>query len=191
MFLDQYLQGVFGLTKKESEDVRFLFEKRKIKRGGHIQTEGQVNRHLLILETGIIREYYLKDGKEVTKWISKSNSIIVDLSSFLSQGFSRFSLQALEDSELYCISFSSYLQLKEYIPDWSKIETQLITKCFTIVEQRLMQFLTLSAEQRYLEFFEQYKELFNEVPQQLIASMLGMSPETLSRFRAKHTISFS
>jgi len=67
----------------------------------------------------------------------------------------------------------------------------LITKCFTIVEQRLMQFLTLSAEQRYLEFFEQYKELFNEVPQQLIASMLGMSPETLSRFRAKHTISFS
>jgi hypothetical protein len=54
-----------------------------------------------------------------------------------------------------------------------------------------MQFLTLSAEQRYLEFFEQYKELFNEVPQQLIASMLGMSPETLSRFRAKHTISFS
>ena len=67
----------------------------------------------------------------------------------------------------------------------------MITKCFTIVEQRLMQFLTLSAEQRYLEFFEQYKELFNEVPQQLIASMLGMSPETLSRFRAKHTISFS
>ena len=191
MFLDQYLQGVFGLTKKESEDVRFLFEKRKIKKGGHIQTEGQVNRDLLILETGIIREYYLKDGKEVTKWISKSNSIIVDLSSFLSQGFSRFSLQVLEDSELYCISFSSYLQLKEYIPDWSKIETQLITKCFTIVEQRLMQFLTLSAEQRYLEFFEQYKELFNEVPQQLIASMLGMSPETLSRFRAKHTISFS
>lgn len=191
MFLDQYLQGVFGLTKKESEDVRFLFEKRKIKKGGYIQTEGQVNRDLFILETGIIREYYLKDGKEVTKWISKSNSIIVDLSSFLSQGFSRFLLQALEDSELYCISFSSYLQLKEYIPDWSKIETQLITKCFTIVEQRLMQFLTLSAEQRYLEFFEQYKELFNEVPQQLIASMLGMSPETLSRFRAKHTISFS
>ena len=134
MFLDQYLQGVFGLTKKESEDVRFLFEKRKIKKGGHIQTEGQVNRHLLILETGIIREYYLKDGKE---------------------------------------------------------DTKLITKCFIIVEQRLMQFLTLSAEQRYLEFFEQYKELFNEVSQQHIASMLGMSPETLSRFRAKHTISFS
>ena len=99
MFLDQYLQGVFGLTKKESEDVCSLFEKTKIKKGGHIQTEGQVNRDLFILETGIIREYYLKDGKEVTKWISKSNSIIVDLSSFLSEGFSRFSLQALEDSD--------------------------------------------------------------------------------------------
>jgi len=53
------------------------------------------------------------------------------------------------------------------------------------LEQRIFNFIALSAEERYLHYFEQQKDLFNQVPLQYIASVLGMSPETLSRIRNK------
>jgi hypothetical protein len=65
------------------------------------------------------------------------------------------------------------------------MEKQFITSCFVAIEDRIFQHLSLSAEERYDELFEQNKELFNHVPLQYIASMLGMTPETFSRIRSK------
>lgn len=186
MFLSQYLQHVFQLSASQCKHVLPLFEVKHLKKGEEFQTSGQLDHGLLIVESGIVREYFLDDGKEITKWISKSNGIIVDLATFLNQQPCRFSLQAIQETVIHRISYANYQLLTKHVPDWSKKETELIAKCFTIIEERLMQFLTQSAEERYQAFFSHQKELFNEVPQQHIAAMLGMSPETLSRLRAKH-----
>jgi len=94
-------------------------------------------------------------------------------------------MQALTDCELYAIGKDSYFALHDQIPLWTEIEKRFILKCFTIIENRVFSHLALSAEERYEIFFQQNKELFNQVPLQYIASMLGMTPETLSRIRNK------
>lgn len=60
-----------------------------------------------------------------------------------------------------------------------------MAKCFTMMEDRIFAHLSMTAEERYQLFFEQNKELFQQVPLQYIASMLGMTPETFSRVRKK------
>lgn len=184
-FLIEFLQNAFALNQHEASNAASLFEKRLYKKGALIQHEGHGQGHLFILQTGVIREFYVLDGKEITKWLSMPPSILVDLSSYFQQGKTRFSLQALQDTTVYQLTFLNYSRLKEFVPAWTMKETELIAKCFTTIEGRLMQFLSMTAEERYLAYFNENKKVFNEVPQQYIASLLGMSAETLSRMRAK------
>lgn len=71
------------------------------------------------------------------------------------------------------------------VPSWHELEKLFIAKCFTILENRIFSHLSMTAEERYNNFSEHNKELFNQVPLQYIASMLGMTPETFSRIRKK------
>ncbi len=71
------------------------------------------------------------------------------------------------------------------MPHWPELEKLFIAKCFLTLEDRIFGFLSLSAGQRYQQIFQHKKELFNQVPLHYLASMMGMSPETLSRIRNK------
>jgi CRP-like cAMP-binding protein len=77
--------------------------------------------------------------------------------------------------------------MKEFIPKWNELEKLFIINCFSTLEDRIFSHLAMSAEERYQFFFANNKELFNQVPLQYIASMLGMTPETFSRIRKRIT----
>ncbi len=77
--------------------------------------------------------------------------------------------------------------MESLVPKWQVLEKLFIAKCFTVMEDRIFAHLSMTAEERYVSFFEANKELFNQVPLQYIASMLGMTPETFSRIRNKMT----
>jgi CRP-like cAMP-binding protein len=73
------------------------------------------------------------------------------------------------------------------VPKWPEIEKTFIARCFTVLEDRVMTHLSLTAEERYEAFFQYNPELFNTAPSQYLASMLGMTPETFSRIRKKRS----
>jgi CRP-like cAMP-binding protein len=113
------------------------------------------------------------------------------LASFVFSQPSRWNIQALTDCELYVIDSNDYQNLGEIVPKWLELEKLFIAKCFTILEDRVLQHLAMSAEERYNQLFQFNKELFNIVPLQYLASMLGITPETLSRLRKKNSTSNS
>jgi CRP-like cAMP-binding protein len=125
------------------------------------------------------------EQKEVTQWISSKGYFVTDLASMVFDTPARWNIQALTDSELYTINKTDYNKIGTLIPQWHQIEKLFIAKCFTILEDRVFTHLSMTAEERYQLFFENNKELFNQVPLQYIASMLGMTPETFSRIRKK------
>jgi len=133
----------------------------------------------------LLRIYVKDQNKEVTQWISTAGYFVTDLSSLVFQNPARWTIQALSDVELYTISRNDYNCIGKLIPDWHQLEKLFIAKCFTMLEDRIFSHLSMSAEERYAFFFEHNKELFNQVPLQYIASMLGMTPETFSRIRKK------
>nr|WP_305051405.1 hypothetical protein [Elizabethkingia bruuniana] len=91
----------------------------------------------------------------------------------------------MTDVEIYTIRKNEYEKIKTIIPRWPELERLFIVRCFTTLEDRIFSHLSMTAEERYHFFFENNKELFNQVPLQYIASMLGMRPETFSRIRKK------
>lgn len=135
-----------------------------------------------------MRVYADIEEREVTQWISSKGYFITDLSSFVFGSPSRWSIQSLVDSEVYTISIEDYSRIGEVVLTWHYLEKLFIVKCFGAMEDRIFSHLSMSAEERYSFFFENNKELFNQVPLKYIASMLGMTPETFSRVRKRYLI---
>ena len=140
---------------------------------------------LSFVKSGILRMFLTVDGEEVTQCIPTKGHFSTDLSSFIFDTPSRWTIQALVETELYTITREDYKKIGNLVPKWNEFEKLFIVRCFTILEDRTVRHLSMTAEERYDFFFENNRELFNRVPLQFIASMLGMRPETFSRIRKK------
>ncbi len=183
--LQQYISTYFGITKDDMDKVASLFVESELKKGEYFTKVGRYCDKLSFVKSGFIRVFAETKDREVTQWISTKGYFITDLYSFVFKQRARWNIQALTDCQLYTIEKDNYARLKEILPMWPEMERQFIAGCFVLLEDRVFKHLSLSAEERYEQFFEDNKEIFNQVPLQYIASMLGMSPETLSRIRNK------
>jgi CRP-like cAMP-binding protein len=183
--LATYIRTFFGVSPDDVEKITSYFEKINLKKGEYFLRKGQLSDRMGFMQSGIVREFDLSEDREVTKWISTKGYFVVDISSFVFQNPSRWNIQALADSELYVISAADHRSITKVIPNWHELEKQFITKCFSTLEERVVSLISKSAKERYQHLFNFNKELFNTVPLQYLASMLGMTPETLSRLRRK------
>ena len=183
--LETYIQAYFGLTTDELASVSSLFKPVALVKGDYFLKTGRLSQRLGFVQSGILREFVIKGDKEITKWISTQGYFAVDLSSFVFHQKARWNIQALTDCELYVIGSEDYQKIKELVPRWAELETKFIAKCFAVLEDRILTHLSMTAEERYNQLFDFNKELFNLVPLQYLASMLGITAETLSRLRKK------
>ncbi|MBK9290046.1 MAG: Crp/Fnr family transcriptional regulator [Bacteroidetes bacterium] len=185
--LEKYIQTYFGVNKDDLTKISSFFKPVTLKKGDYFLKKGRHSDRLGFVQTGILREFVFIDNKEVTKWISTKGYFVVDLLSFMFEQPARWNIQALTDCELYVIDKNDHQKIAQIIPYWSELEKFFIGKCFTVLEDRVLQHISMTAEERYNQLFNFNKELFNQVPLQYLASMLGMAPETLSRLRKKKT----
>lgn len=183
--LEKYIHTYFSVTKEDLHSISSFFTLITLKKGDFFLKAGKASDRLGFVQSGILREFLLAEEKEVTKWISTKGYFAVDLSSFFFHQPARWHIQALTDCEMYVIDQNSYRQIGPLVPKWAELEKLFLAKCFTILEERLVTHLSMTAEQRYNQLFHFNKDLFNQVPLQHLASMLGMTPETLSRLRKK------
>lgn len=183
--LELYLKENFGLSPQDAGIVGQSFVPALLKKGEYFSHANSRCSKIAFLKSGYLRVFVRQHDKEITQWIATPNYFITDLASFVFQAPSRWEIQALEDCELFVMERSEYEQLYSRIPRWSEFERVFIARCFVFMEERILSLLSMSAEERYHQLFMQQKELFNKVPLQYLASMLGMSPETLSRLRKK------
>ena len=184
--LEQYIKSYFGILEiSDIKKVVSLFKLTTIKKGDFLLKTGRRCDKLCFVQSGLLRMFVTTEEKEVTQWISTKGYFSTDLSSFIFECTSRWTIQALVDTELYTITKDDYKNIQNIIPKWYELEKLFIVRCFTILEDRIFSHLSMTAEERYNHFFENNKELFNQVPLQYIASMLGMTPETFSRIRKK------
>ena len=181
--LEKYIQTYFGVSDSDLIKISSFFHLTTIKKGDFFLKAERYSDRLAFVQTGILREFLFVGDKEITKWISTKGYFAVDLSSFLFGKTARWNIQALTDCELYIIDKKEYQKIKQIIPTWAELEKLFLAKCFTLLEDRIVTQISMTAEERYNQLFQFNKELFNQVPLQYLASMLGMTPETLSRLR--------
>lgn len=185
--LKKHIIETFGFTESEFQQIKDFFKPKVILKGDYFLKEGQYVKQMGFVEKGILREFLYVNDKEVTKWFSASGYFAVDLSGFLFDQKSKVNYQAMTDVELLAISKENYNKISTRVSRWDKLEKMFLAKCFTVLENRVVSHLALNAEERYNQLFAFNPTLFNEVPLNQIASMLGMTAETLSRIRKKQT----
>jgi len=135
---------------------------------------------------GLFRYVYINDkGDEFTKAIITENNFISSYSAMVLSKPSYFSIEALENSQLLEISWSDFTQLQNNDIFWVKFLVRFIEKGYIIKEKRERDLLLLDAETRYKNFLTEFPGMDQRIRQGIIASYLGIQPETLSRIRRK------
>jgi len=186
--LETYLKTYFGVTTDELKLISSFFKTVALTKGEFFLKAGRLSDRLGFVQSGILREYVVQEDKEVTKWISTQGYFAVDLASFVFNQPARWNIQALSDCELSVICSDDYKKINQVVANWTELEKLFIASCFTVLEERILTHLSKTAEERYRQLFDYNRELFNLVPLQYLASMLGMTPETLSRLRKKSIV---
>ena len=183
--LENYINSYFGISNAQVNNLSTFFTRSTIEKGAYLVKKDKYCTQLSFLRSGYLRVFNDYGSKEITQWICSPGDFVTDLSSIIFQRASKWNIQALTECELYTISSEDYANIGKYVSQWDRIEKLFIAKCFLTLEDRVYSFLAMTAEERFQLMHQIKPELFNAVPLHYIASMLGMTPETLSRIRNK------
>jgi CRP-like cAMP-binding protein len=175
-----------SLTEAEAAFFNAQITVRKFRKGQFLVHEGAVDRSAYFVNQGSARAYYVdRDGHEHTIQLAVEGWWIGDLQSFILQQPALLNVEALEDSQILEIPNEKLQRLYEQVPKFERYFRILTQRAFAAFQQRMLQNLSMSAEERYLAFQAQYSKLELRLPQKLIASYLGMSPEFLSKIKKR------
>ncbi len=154
-----------------------------IKKGNFFIKPEAICREMAFINSGYMRVYDLANGKEVTIWIASKGKFITSLSSFVFDNPGYWYIQAVTDCELLTISKKDHEDLCKKHSEWLLFDNKLLANAYALLERNMFTQLHTTAQQRLEILFNEEPDLFNNVPLQYIASMLGITPESLSRLR--------
>lgn len=178
--------GSLGLSEKELQELANISQHKIIQKGNCFISEGQIPRKMAFVIKGLFRYVYThENGNEFTKNIIAENNFVSSYSAMICNTPSYFSVEALENSEILEIDYADWLDIKEKNPFWDSFLVQVLEKAFCIKEKRERELLLLDAEKRYEIFSAEFLNIENRVSQQIIASYLGIQPESFSRLKRK------
>jgi CRP-like cAMP-binding protein len=180
------------LTPSEAAFLLSLLELKTVAKKQFLLRPGEICRFDNFILKGCVKVcYHDEKGTECIIKFAPENWWVVDLDSFLNSKPAFYYIQAIEETEVYQLSRSNYDLLYKSIPQFQKFSNERWQNGFIALQQRIMQNLSLTAEERYQHFIHKYPGLEQRIPQKLIASYLGITPEFLSMLRKKWATQFS
>lgn len=180
----EHLQKILPADKIEK--LFSISQLETIKANEYFIREGETPRKFAFAFSGLFRYVYINEkGYEFTKGIIPENRFISSYSAMISNSPSHFFIEALEDAKILIIPYEKWLVLLETDTFWVKFLLGFIEKGFAVKEKRERDLLLLSAETRYQNFLKEYPNLEDRISQTIVASYLGIQPESLSRIRKK------
>lgn len=181
-----FIKSITTLPKKQEEKFINLISINRIEAGQNFIRAGQSPRTIGFVTEGLFRYYYTsKDGSEFTKGFFDRGTIISSYDAILENNPSHYTIEALEDATIEVVQYNKFRQLFSGDPCWNEFLVALLQKGYLAKVTRERELLLLDAEQRYRAFLKRYPNLQSRVKQHIIASYLGIAPESLSRIRKK------
>lgn len=160
------------------------FHPLEIAKGGYLLQAGEVAVHAAFVQQGLFRTFVLDgDGQEHILQFSLPGWWVGDLGSFSSGKPSKFHVEALEDSEVLQISRKGWDTILAEVPVFMRYQLLIMENNLVSTQNRFIESISTDARAKYENLLASFPDIFQRVPQYMIASYLGMSRETLSRVR--------
>ncbi|MEH0153305.1 Crp/Fnr family transcriptional regulator [Limibacter armeniacum] len=184
--LKHHLNKVVEITDEEFPSILEYFETVKLKKKQNLQQIGQVCHSNYFVEIGCIRMFFVNEkGIEQTTQFAIENWWITDYLAYTFQKESEFTLQAVERTTVLSIHFQAQEKLLKEFPKLEKYFRHIYQRAYAASQMRMKFMYDFSKEELYLHFNKHFPEFVQRVPQYLLASFLGLTPEYLSEIRKK------
>ena len=178
--IDRYV----SLTSEEKYKLTSIIRTTKIKKRQFIDQPGYVCQYRNYVEKGAFRSYFIdNEGKEHTVQIAIEDWFVSDFYSYITQTPATLYVEALEDSTIFQMTYKDIEGLCKEIHGLSEYFRISTERAFAFSRKRALSNLSMTAEERYLEILQRYPNIVLRVPQKVIASYLGMTPEFMSKIR--------
>jgi len=175
-----------SISKEEFDFCKTLFIPKKLRKKQYLLQEGDVCRYTAFVEKGMLRTFTVDEkGNEPILQFSMEGWWIADLYSFLTDEPSQYNIEAMEECELLLITKENWDILLKKVPAFEHYFRILIQNNLIATQRRLMSSLSETAEEKYTKLINNFPGCVQRVPQHMIASYLGITPETLSRVRSQ------
>jgi CRP-like cAMP-binding protein len=186
--MDSFFRAVSQFTNlsgKSKQDLSLCLKRLQLPKGHIIVKSDTVCNYLFFIEKGLTRTYYIKDGKDVTDWISDEDSFACSIISFINRKPDRRTIELLEPSTLFSLSYNDLENLCTKCHDVEKLFRNLVSFGLVQLQQKFDDLHFSTALQRYQTLMATHPTFILRVPLGMIASYLGITQETLSRIRAQ------
>jgi len=189
MTYDSILKNVAKHIVLDNDEANYftsLLNSKEIPKKTCLLAEEQACKHLSYVHSGALRSYCLdKQGKESTVMFAVAGWWVTDMYCFLNDKPAMMHIEAIEDSCIFQLSKENFDKLFTQVPKFERFFRILMQNAYTREQLRIIENLTLSAEERYDRFLNKYPQVVQQVTQKQIASYLGITPEFLSAIRKK------
>ena len=172
----------------QDEDWNALEQRLRVqylKKGEFLTRHGETSRTVSFINKGLVRMFYVADGKEICTGFVPENDYISCYASFLTQTPSVENIDALEECELLNLSFDDMQYLYQKHPVFEIFGRKIAEMLYILVSTQITRLLALTPEERYQSIVDNEPYVIQRVPQYMIASFIGITPEHLSRIRKK------
>lgn len=182
------IQRVFHTTNEELKAIEKAMCVVSLNKNDFFLTENQICQSIGFIEKGSMRLFYASQDKEVCNDFFFENSAIGSFASFLTQSPSMVNITAIEKCELLVFDYADVMELMEKFPSLKNLARAIVQDQFIRSEKREAALLRDSPEERFRNLLEEHPKIFKRIPLRYIASYLGITPETLSRYRARFLV---
>lgn len=180
----KHLSDILGVPISSLDFCSSFYEVKAIKKNEVILREGEISDCTFFVEKGLLRMYSIdKLGKEHVIQFAPEGWIISDTTSQLLNEKSRFFIDAVEDSTVIIMREGFFEDLSKIYPEVAEKNQRLMFNHIKNLQNRVNALISTTAEERYLDFLKKYPSIMLRVPQWMVASYLGITPESLSRVR--------
>jgi CRP-like cAMP-binding protein len=178
-------QLINTIRKDNPKWVQFqsLLIERQIAARTILLNEGEISTHAHIIKKGCLREWFNKDGKEITFQFFFEGQAVASIDSFLNNQPSLYTIESIEPSVIYSISKDKFEEINQLFPEFKERLHELMYQRFRNYANLFLSRIKDSPKERYEELIQNNPQIIKRVPQHYIASYLGITPPSLSRIR--------
>ena len=178
-----FLKSLSAFSDDEIDDFISIGKDVKLAKGEFLISEGQTCKTFSFIHEGTFSFLVLNDADEYVKDFSGNHKFITAYASFITQTPSKIFIRAEENATLTQWSFDTYQTRLHSSIHWQQFALKIANYLYLRKEKREISLLTETVEQRYLNMLKEFPDIVQQVPQYLIASYLGIKPQSLSRIR--------
>lgn len=155
------------------------------KKGELVHNADTICKKSYFIQKGLIRTYFIKEGKEITEYFSAENEWINSPRSFIQQQLDIYYIDTLEQTECFSLSVKDLVYLFDNFPEMERYARLSMGTVFGHYLERITSMRFTTAKEKYQHFCETYQDIYHRIPLGMISSYLGIAQETLSRIRAE------